>query len=100
MTKHTTLVSTRALLLVLENIENNADLDHKSQIPSKPKGVEEKCKMESSDYHIPKKACQELVHWKLPEKQGENTACYATSMEGQSKATIHATVIISTKTAP
>ena len=58
-------------MLALENIENNANLDHKSQTPSKPKGAEGKCMMELSDYNITKKAFQGMVHWKLPEKQGE-----------------------------
>ena len=71
LTKNTTPVSTRALVLMLENIKNNADLDHKSQNPSKPKGAEGKHKMELSNYHIPKKARQGLVHWKQPERQGE-----------------------------
>ena len=56
LTKNTTPVSTRALLLVLENIENNANLDNKSQNPNKPKGAEGKCKMDLNEYRIPKKA--------------------------------------------
>ena len=71
LTKNTTPVSTRALVLMLENIKNNADFDHKSQNPSKPKGAKGKCKMELSNYHIPKKACQGLLNWKLPERQEE-----------------------------
>ena len=39
LSKNTTPVSTRALLLMLENIENNADLDHKTSNPNKPKGA-------------------------------------------------------------
>ena len=68
LAKNTTPVSTRA---VLENIENDADLENKSQNLNKPKGAEGKCKMDLNKYHIPKKACKGLVHWKLPEKQGE-----------------------------
>ncbi len=49
LSKNTTPVSTRALLLVLENSENNADLDPKISNPNKPKGAEGKCKMESND---------------------------------------------------
>ncbi len=71
LTKNTTPVSIRALLLVLENIENNANLDNKSQNPNKPKGAEGKCKMDLNEYCIPKKARKGLVHLKLPEKQGE-----------------------------
>ncbi len=46
LTKNTTPVSTRALLLILENIDNNANLDNKSQNSSKSKGPKGKCKME------------------------------------------------------
>ncbi len=49
LSKNTTPVSTRALLLMLENIENNADLDPKTSNPNKPKGAEGKHKMESID---------------------------------------------------
>ena len=55
LSKNTTPVSTRALLLMLENIENNADLDPKTSNPSKPKGAEGKRKMESIDSQTPKK---------------------------------------------
>ncbi len=55
LTKNTTPVSTRALLLVLENIKNKAELDYKSQNPNKLKGAEGKCKMESISSRIPKK---------------------------------------------
>ncbi len=55
LTKNTTPVSTRALLLLLENITNNDDLDYKSPIPKKSKGAEGKRKMESIDSRIPKK---------------------------------------------
>ena len=54
LSENTTPVSTRALLFVLENIENNADLDPKPSNPSKPKGAEGKRKMESIDSRIPK----------------------------------------------
>ena len=55
LSKNTTPVSTRALLLMLVNIENNADLDPKLSNPNKPKGAEGKRKMESIDSQIPKK---------------------------------------------
>ena len=55
LSKNTTPVSTRALLLMLENIENNANLDYKPTNPNKPKGAGGKCKMESIDSQIPKK---------------------------------------------
>eukprot|EP00804_Cyclotella_cryptica_P005204 CCRYP_014246-RA/>CCRYP_014246-RA protein AED:0.30 eAED:0.80 QI:0/0/0/1/1/1/3/0/373 len=54
-TENTTPVSTRALLLVLENIENNAELDAKLSSTTKVKGDDQKRKMESMDSRIPKK---------------------------------------------
>ena len=55
LTENTTPVSTRALLLVLENIENNAELEAKPTNANKAKGPEGKRKMESIDSRIPKK---------------------------------------------
>jgi hypothetical protein len=55
LTENSTPVSTRALLLVLENIENNVELDAKPASTTKAKGAEKKCMMESQDSHIPKK---------------------------------------------
>ena len=55
LSKNTTPVSTRALLLVQENIENNADLDYKPTSPNKPKGAEGKRKVESTNSQTPKK---------------------------------------------
>eukprot|EP00804_Cyclotella_cryptica_P003036 CCRYP_006032-RA/>CCRYP_006032-RA protein AED:0.40 eAED:0.83 QI:0/0/0/1/1/1/3/0/432 len=55
LTENTTPVSTRALLLVLENIENNAELDNKPASTTKAKGADTKWKMESMDSRIPKK---------------------------------------------
>eukprot|EP00804_Cyclotella_cryptica_P018780 CCRYP_007254-RA/>CCRYP_007254-RA protein AED:0.40 eAED:0.81 QI:0/0/0/1/1/1/2/0/299 len=55
LTENTTPVSTRALLLVLENIENNAELDAKPSSTNKAKGADHKRKMESMDSRIPKK---------------------------------------------
>ena len=47
LTKRTTPVSVRALLPILEKIENNAELDAKLPSVNKTKGAGEKCKMES-----------------------------------------------------
>ena len=55
LTENSTPVSTRALLLVLENIENYVELDAKPASMTKAKGAEQKHKMESEDSHIPKK---------------------------------------------
>eukprot|EP00804_Cyclotella_cryptica_P024682 CCRYP_001682-RA/>CCRYP_001682-RA protein AED:0.40 eAED:0.83 QI:0/0/0/1/1/1/2/0/439 len=55
LTENTTPVSTRALLLVLENIKNNAELDAKPSSMTKAKGADQKRKMESIDSRIPKK---------------------------------------------
>ena len=53
LTENSTPVSTRALLLVLENIENNVELDTKPASITKAKGAEQKRKMESEDSRIP-----------------------------------------------
>jgi hypothetical protein len=53
-TKKRTPVNTRALLLILEKIENNAEVEAKPPRMIKPKGAEGKCKMESIDSRIPK----------------------------------------------
>ena len=42
LSENTTPVITRVLLLMLENIENNADLDYKPTNLNKPKGAERK----------------------------------------------------------
>eukprot|EP00804_Cyclotella_cryptica_P022128 CCRYP_011604-RA/>CCRYP_011604-RA protein AED:0.46 eAED:1.00 QI:0/0/0/1/1/1/2/0/154 len=55
LTKNTTPVSTRALLLVLENIKNNAELDAKPSSTTKAKQADQKRKMESMDSRIPNK---------------------------------------------
>jgi hypothetical protein len=55
LAENSTPVSTRALLLVLENIKNNVELDAKPASMTKAKGAEQKCKMESEDSRIPKK---------------------------------------------
>ena len=54
--ENSTLVSTRALLLVLENIESNAELDDKPTSKDKAKGTISKRKAESNNLCIPKKA--------------------------------------------
>ena len=48
-------VSTRALLLVLKNMKNNAELDKKPPNSIKANGAGGKCKMESINSCIPKK---------------------------------------------
>jgi hypothetical protein len=58
LTEKTTPVNTRALLLTLEKIENNAELEAKPPSAIKPKGAEGKRKMEFIDSRIPKKAKQ------------------------------------------
>jgi hypothetical protein len=55
LTENSTPVSTRALLLALENIKNNVELDAKPASMTKAKGAEQKRKMESEDSRIPKK---------------------------------------------
>jgi hypothetical protein len=53
--ENTTPVSTRALLLILKNIENNTELDTKLPSTMKSKEADGKHKMELMDSHIPKK---------------------------------------------
>jgi hypothetical protein len=53
-----TPVDTRALLLILEKIKNNAEVETKSPSMNKPKGAEGKCRMESIDSCIPLKSKQ------------------------------------------
>ncbi len=55
LTENSTPISTRALLLVLENIENNVELDAKPTNMTKAKRAEQKHKMDSEDSRIPKK---------------------------------------------
>jgi len=50
----TTPVNTRALLLILEKIENNTEVDTKPPSMTKPKGAEGKHKMELIDSCTPK----------------------------------------------
>ena len=59
LAEKTTAVNARAVLLILEKIENNVEVEAKPP-PNviKPKGAEGKLKMESIDVHIPKKSKQ------------------------------------------
>ena len=54
--ENSTPVSTRALLMVLENIESNVELDDKPPSKDKAKGADSKRKAESNDSRNPKKA--------------------------------------------
>ena len=54
--ENSTPVSTRALLMVLENIESNVELDNKPTSKDKAKGADSKRKEESNDSRNPKKA--------------------------------------------
>ena len=51
-------VNTKALLLILEKIENNAEVEARPPSMIKPKGADGKCRVESIDSHIPKKSKQ------------------------------------------
>jgi hypothetical protein len=69
----TTPVNTRALLLILEKIENNVEVETKPPSMIKSKGAEGKRKMESINSHIPKKSKQvgfSDKHWALCKKHG------------------------------
>ena len=54
--ENSTLVSTRALLMVLENNESNVELDDKPPSKDKVKGADSKRRAESNDSRNPKKA--------------------------------------------
>jgi hypothetical protein len=58
LTEKTTPVNTRALLLILGKIKNNAEVENKPPDGTQPKGAEGKCKMESINSSIPKKSKQ------------------------------------------
>jgi putative hemolysin len=58
LTEKTTPVNTRALLLILEKIENNAEVETKPPNMTKPKGAEGKHRMELIDSRIPQKSKQ------------------------------------------
>ena len=89
LTENTMPVSTRALLLVLENIKNTAELDAKSSSANKAKGADGKCKIESMDSPI----C------KNPKKVGwtEKHCMLCKKMEGCMRVTTGVTTIILTK---
>ena len=54
VTEKMTPVNTRALLLILEKIENDADVEAEPPSMIKSKRAEGECKMESIDSRIPK----------------------------------------------
>ena len=54
--ENSTPVGTRALLMVLENIESNVELDDKPPSKDKEKGADFKRKAESNNSRNPKKA--------------------------------------------
>jgi hypothetical protein len=58
--ENSTPVSTRALLMVLENIESNVKLDEKPPSKDKAKGADNKRKMVSIEARIPKKGQEGL----------------------------------------
>ena len=71
--ENTTFISTRVVLLMLENIENHAKLNHKLPSVIKAKGAEGKCKMESINSCFPekpKKVGWTNKHYMLCEKHG------------------------------
>eukprot|EP00804_Cyclotella_cryptica_P028868 CCRYP_008447-RA/>CCRYP_008447-RA protein AED:0.41 eAED:0.75 QI:0/0/0/1/1/1/2/0/300 len=90
LTENTTPVSTRALLLVLENIENNAELDNKPASTTKAKGADTERKMESMDSASPRSPRR----WAGP----KSTVCYARNMGGRTKVTIRVTAVAITRT--
>ena len=68
---NTSPISTKALLLMLKNIENNAKLDHEPSNTNKAKGTKGKHKMKPIDSHIPKKPKKAGwidKHWALCKK--------------------------------
>jgi hypothetical protein len=88
--ENNTPFSTRALLLVLESIENNVELSTKPSSMIKAKWAEKKHKMESMDSCIPKKPKKESwteKHCVLCKKHG-----------GRTKVTTHVTVTVITRT--
>ena len=73
---HSTPLSTRALLLVLQTIESTVEVDEKPPSNKKAKWAEAKRKMESIASQIPKKARKGIVHWT------KNTAASTKSLVG------------------
>ena len=70
--ENSTPVSTRALLMVLENIESNVELDDKPPSKDKAKGSDSKRKAESYDSCNPQKAKKDWTekHCSLCKKHG------------------------------
>eukprot|EP00804_Cyclotella_cryptica_P029687 CCRYP_018704-RA/>CCRYP_018704-RA protein AED:0.47 eAED:0.47 QI:0/-1/0/1/-1/1/1/0/102 len=81
LTENTTPVSTRALLLVLENIENNAELDNKPASTTKAKGAD-----------LAEDGVDGLPHPKKPKKVGwtEKHCVLCKKHGGRTKVTITA----------
>eukprot|EP00804_Cyclotella_cryptica_P022859 CCRYP_005058-RA/>CCRYP_005058-RA protein AED:0.39 eAED:0.90 QI:0/0/0/1/0/0/2/0/459 len=90
LTENTTPVSTRALLLVLENIENNAELDAKPSSMTKAKGADQSAKWSRLTLASPRS----------PRRWAglTSTVCYARSMGGRTKVTTPVTAAVITKT--
>jgi hypothetical protein len=73
LTEKMTPVNTRALLLILEKIKNNAEVETEPSSAIKPKGAEGKRKMEYINSCIPKKSKQVVFsdkHCTLCKKHG------------------------------
>ena len=70
--ENSTPVSTRALLLVLENIESYVELDVKPPSKDKAKGADSRRKAESNNSHNPQKAKKGWIekHCSLCKKHG------------------------------
>ena len=79
-------VSTGALLLVLENIENNAELNAKPSSVNKANGPKESTRWSQWT----------PTFLRSPRKWAglRNTACYAKSMEGCTRVTTHVTAVV------
>eukprot|EP00804_Cyclotella_cryptica_P016268 CCRYP_005734-RA/>CCRYP_005734-RA protein AED:0.39 eAED:0.81 QI:0/0/0/1/1/1/3/0/283 len=84
LAENTTPVSTRALLLVLENIENNAELDNKPANTTKAKRASQ---LTPASPRSPRR-------WAGP----KSTVCYARNMGGRTKVTIRVTAVAITRT--
>eukprot|EP00804_Cyclotella_cryptica_P004160 CCRYP_014541-RA/>CCRYP_014541-RA protein AED:0.42 eAED:1.00 QI:0/0/0/1/1/1/2/0/283 len=79
LTKNTTPVSTRALLLVLENIENNTELNEKPSSTTKAKGADHNRKMDSRWTPASPRSPRRWAGL-------TSTVCYARSMGGAQKS--------------
>jgi hypothetical protein len=95
--ENSTPVSTRALLMVLENIESNVELDDRPSSKDKAKGTDSKRKTESKDSRPPKKAKKGWTekHCSLCKKHGgvhttHNTKeCRRYNSDGTRKKTVN-----------